>query len=152
MERNDRPWLVRRLKDAFGDVEVARKGALIDASALPGFVAVDGGQPVGFLTYEVVEGECEVVAIGSTEEGRGIGRALMDAILDHATAAGCHRLWLITTNNNARAFRFYQIWGMELCAFYRHGVRRSRQAKPSIPERGPNGIPLDHELEFELLL
>jgi hypothetical protein len=39
-----------------------------------------------------------------------------------------------------------------MCAFYRHGVRRSRKVKPSLPEQGAEGIPLDHELEFELLL
>jgi ribosomal protein S18 acetylase RimI-like enzyme len=152
IERGDQSWVVRRLEDAFGDVIVARKGVLIDASVLPGFVATDGGRLVGLLTYDGAHGECEVVAIISTEEGRGIGWALLDAARDHAVAAGYRRLWLITTNDNARAFRFYQLWGMDLCAFYRHGVRRSREVKPSLPERGADGIPLDHEFEFELLL
>jgi ribosomal protein S18 acetylase RimI-like enzyme len=152
VERGDRAWVVRQLEGAFGSVTVARKGELIDASALPGFVATDGGRPVGLLTYDAAHGECEVVAIVSAEEGRGIGRALMDAARDHAAAAGYRRLWLITTNDNTRAFRFYQLWGMDLCTFYRHGARRSRQAKPSLPERGADGIPLDHELELELLL
>ncbi len=152
VQPGDRPWVVRRLEDAFGGVTVARKGILIDTSTLPGFVATDSGRPVGLLTYDVAHGECEVVAIISTEEGRGIGRALMDAARDHAAAAGYRRLWLITTNDNTRAFRFYQLWGMDLCAFYRHGVRRSREIKPSLPEWGDDGIPLDHELEFELFL
>lgn len=131
---------------------MARKGTLIDASILPGFVATESGRLVGLLTYDVAPGECEIVAIISTQEGRGIGRALMDAVREHATAAGYRRLWLITTNDNTRAFRFYQMWGMDLCGFYRHGVRHSRKLKPSIPERGADGIRLDHELEFELLL
>jgi GNAT superfamily N-acetyltransferase len=139
------------LEAAFGDVTVARKGVLIDASVLPGFLATDGGRPVGLLTYDAAHDECEVVTIISSE-GRGIGRALMDAVRDHAAAAGYRRLWLITTNDNTRAFRFYQLWGMDLCAFYHHGVRRSRKIKPSLPERGADGIPLDHELEFEMLL
>jgi ribosomal protein S18 acetylase RimI-like enzyme len=150
--RGDQSWVVRRLEDAFGDVTVARRGVLIDASVLPGFVATDGGQPVGLLTYDAAHGECEVVAIISTEEGRGIGRVLMDAARDHAAAAGYRRLWLITTNDNTWAFRFYQLWGMDLCAFYRHGARRSREVKPSLPQRGADGISLDHELEFEMLL
>ena len=125
---------------------------MIDASVLPGFVATDDGRPVGLLTYDAAYSECEVVVIISTEESRGIGRALMDAARGHAAAAGYRRLWLITTNDNIRAFRFYQLWGMDLCAFHRHGVRRSRKVKPSLPERGAGGIPLDHELEFELLL
>ena len=140
------------MEEAFGDVAVARKGVLIDASNLPGFVATEEGQPVGLLTYAAVDGECEVVAILSTEESRGIGRALMNAVRDHALAAGYHRIWLTTTNDNARAFRFYQLWGMDLCALYRHGARRSREVKPSLPERGADGILLDHELEFEMLL
>jgi ribosomal protein S18 acetylase RimI-like enzyme len=115
-------------------------------------VATDGGRPVGLLTYDVAQGECEVVAILSTERGLGVGRALMDAVHDRAVAAGCRRLWLVTTNNNARAFRFYQRWGMDLCAFYRHGARLSREAKPSLPRLGADGIPLEHELEFELKL
>jgi ribosomal protein S18 acetylase RimI-like enzyme len=126
IEGVDRPWVALRLEGAFGGVEVARKGVSIDASVLPGFVATDGGRPVGLLTHDVAHGECEVVAILSTERGLGIGRALMDAARDHAVAAGCLRLWLITTNDNIRAFRFYQRWGMDLCAFYRHGARRSR--------------------------
>jgi GNAT superfamily N-acetyltransferase len=152
LERGDRPWVVGRLEDAFGDVNVARKGVLIDASILPGFVATDDGRPVGLLTCNAAQGECEVVAVISTEEGRGIGQALMDAVRDHAAAAGVHRLWLITTNDNTRAIRFYQMWGMDLCALHRHGARRSRKVKPALPERGADGIPLDHELEFEMLL
>ena len=148
----DGPWVAGRLEDAFGGVVVARKGVLIDASALPGFVAIDGGRPVGLLAYDVANGECEVVAVLSTERGLGIGRALMDAARDQAAAAGCHRLWLVTTNDNARAFRFYQRWGMDLCAFHRHGARRSREAKPSLPRLGADGIPIEHELEFELKL
>src|SRR3712207_5113088 len=152
IERGDRPWVFGPLDAAFGGVPVARKGALIAASVLPGFVATDGGRPVGLLTYDAVRGEYEIVAIISAEKGLGIGRALMDAVRDHAVAAGCHRLWLITTNDNVGALRFYQRWGMDLCAFYRHGARRSREVKPDLPEWGADGIRLDHELEFELPL
>lgn len=56
---------------------MARKGTLIDASVLPGFVTIDGGgRTVGLLICNADRGECEVVAIASTEEGRVIGRAL----------------------------------------------------------------------------
>ena len=65
IERSDRPWVARRLEDAFGGVTVARKGVLIDASVLPGFVATDGGRPVGLLAYDAAHGECEMVTIFS---------------------------------------------------------------------------------------
>jgi hypothetical protein len=71
LEPGDQPWVVRQLENAFAGVIVARKGVLIDASVLPGFVASDGGRLVGLLTYDAASGECEVVAIFSTEEGQG---------------------------------------------------------------------------------
>ena len=108
IEPADRPWVIRRLEDAFGDSTVARKGVPIDAATLPGFVATDNGRPVGLLVHSLAQDECEVVAIISTKKGRGIGRALMNAVRERAEAAGWHRLWLITTNDNTRAFRFYQ--------------------------------------------
>jgi ribosomal protein S18 acetylase RimI-like enzyme len=150
IERGDRPWVAGLLEGAFGGVTVARKGALIDAFVLPGFVATDGGRPVGLLTYDAVRGECEIVAIISAEKGRGIGRALMDAARDHAAAAGCHRLWLITTNDNVDALRFYQRRGFRLAALYPGAVDHSRvRSKPEIPEVGEYGIPLHDEIELE---
>ncbi len=152
LDSSDRPWLVESLNDAFAGVVAARRGATVDASVLPGFCAAVDGRRVGVLTYRIIDGACEVVALVCSEEGRGVGQALMDAVRDHAVAAGCHRLWLIATNDNIRAFGFYQLWGMDLFALHRHGVARARALKPSIPPHGANGIPLEHELEFELLL
>ncbi len=129
---------------------MARKGVLIDASVLPGFVATDGERPVGLLTYDAAHDECEVVAIISAEEGRGIGRALMDAARDRAAAAGCRRLWLITTNDNVDALRFYQRRGFRLAALHRGAVDDCRaRLKPEIPMVGDYGIPLRDELELD---
>jgi Acetyltransferase (GNAT) family len=66
--------------------------------------------------------------------------------------AGCRRVWLITTNDNLRALRFYQRRGFRLVAVHPDALARSRELKPSIPEIGLDGIPLRDELELELLL
>ena len=93
------------------------------------------------------------LTIRSLQEGRGVGRALLDAVRDAALEAGCTRFWLITTNDNLRALELYQRWGMEIVAFHRHAVTEARRhLKPSIPERGTHGIPIAHELELELRL
>src|ERR671933_246460 len=70
---------------------------------LPGFVAFLDGQRVGLASYAVRGDECELVTMQSLREGRGVGRALLDAVRDAAVKAGCTRLWLITTNDNVRA-------------------------------------------------
>ena len=41
---------------------------------------------------------------------------------------------------------------MNLVALRRDAIAEARSLKPSIPPRGRNGIPTQHELELELLL
>jgi ribosomal protein S18 acetylase RimI-like enzyme len=150
----DREWKQAALVGAWGSTAVARKGVLIDAGPLPGFVAVAGGVRVGLLLYSYPAGGdgVEVVSVQAEPQGAGVGRALMDAVLDHARQIGAGRIWLVTTNDNTRAIRFYQQWGMDLTALVPDGAAASRRVKPSIPVVGHDGIPLRHELEFTLTL
>jgi ribosomal protein S18 acetylase RimI-like enzyme len=93
-----------------------------------------------------------VVTIDAFPEGAGAGTALLDAAARAARDAGCGRVWLITTNDNLRALRFYQRRGFRLVAVHPDALERSRELKPSIPETGLDGIPLRDELELELRL
>jgi ribosomal protein S18 acetylase RimI-like enzyme len=149
---HDLSWKDETLRRFWGSTVVARRGELVDTAGLPGFVVSQGEQRVGLLTYACRGDEMEIVTIHVEREGRGAGRALMDAALAHARAAGARRLWLSTTNDNLRALRFYQRWGMDLVGLVRDGVAASRRAKPSIPAIGRDDIPLRHELELELRL
>jgi GNAT superfamily N-acetyltransferase len=150
---DDRAWKEEELRRAWGETTVARGGALVEAAELPGFVAVDDEEArVGLLTYAVRDEEMEVVTIHAWPEGRGAGRALMDAALARARVLGLRRLWLSTTNNNVRAIDFYQRWGMDLASLVRDGVAVSRQVKPTIPLADAHGVPIRHELMFELVL
>jgi ribosomal protein S18 acetylase RimI-like enzyme len=148
----ERSWKVSTLQHGWGSTTVARLGESIDAAALPGFVATDGGERVGLLTYAQRADELEVVTLQSLRPGHGVGRSLMDAARDHAARHEVRRIWLVTTNDNVRALTFYQRWGMDLRRLVRNGVDVSRLVKPSIPAVGDSGIPLRHELELELLL
>ena len=76
----------------------------------------------------------------------------MDAVYEHAVQRKAPRLWVLTTNDNLRAFAFYQHWGMDLRRVIRNGAEVSRRVKPSIPTIGSTGIPVRHELEFELVV
>jgi ribosomal protein S18 acetylase RimI-like enzyme len=82
-----------------------------------------------------------------------VGRALLEAVQEAAAEAGCLRLWLVTTNNNVRAFDVFQRFGFDLCELRRNAVDEARRTiKPSISERDEDGVPIAHELELELLL
>jgi ribosomal protein S18 acetylase RimI-like enzyme len=149
----DRAWATEIESESWGEPVVARNGELVDLAGLPALVALLDGEPAGLATYAVRGDACELVTITSVEEGRGIGRALLQAVREAAASAGCRRLWLVTTNNNIRAFDVFQRFGFDLCELRRHAVDEARRTiKPSISERDQDGVPIAHELELELLL
>jgi ribosomal protein S18 acetylase RimI-like enzyme len=151
-EEGDRAWIRRTLVERWSATEIAAHGQLYQADALPALVAERGGERVGLLTYRPEETQYEVVSLDSLCENQGTGTALLTGAADVARAAGARRLWLITTNDNLRALRFYQKRGMVLVAVHRNALDVSRRLKPSIPMTGADGIPLRDEIELELLL
>jgi ribosomal protein S18 acetylase RimI-like enzyme len=146
----DRAWLTAFVTDRWGSEIMVARGRVIRPKEHPGFVAEDGRQRLGLVTYRIGDGECEIVTIDSVVEGRGVGTALIDAVTAQARAAGCRRVWLITTNDNLNALRFYQGRGFRLVAVHSGAVEASRRLKPEIPEVGYFGIPIRDELELEL--
>jgi ribosomal protein S18 acetylase RimI-like enzyme len=80
----------------------------------------------------------------------GAGAALLEGVGALARGAGARRVWLITTNDNTHALRFYQRSGFDLVAIHRDAVAEARRLKPSIPLVGNDGVPIRHELELEL--
>jgi len=119
---------------------------------LPGWVAWLGDERVGLLTYQFHAGDCEIMTLDSLHPGIGVGTALVTAARQAAQAAGCRRLWLVTTNDNLNALRFYQKRGLRLVAVHPGAVERARRLKPEIPLIGADGIPLRDEIELEIAL
>ena len=145
----DRPWLRGLLSAHFASPRIVSRGVLHQADELPGLVAAWDGRPVGVLLYDLRPPECEVVVLVALEEGHGIGTALLDAIKPVAAAAGCRRLWLVTTNDNLPAIAFYRRRGWTLVATHHGAVAEARRLKPEIPETGHDGIPIRDEIELE---
>jgi ribosomal protein S18 acetylase RimI-like enzyme len=148
----DREWVKDVLVENWGSASIVSRGQLHQALALPGIVADQDGEPVGLLLFRISEQECEIVALNSLLEGRGVGSALIEAVVDESRAAGCVRVWLVTTNDNLAAQRFYQKRGFSIVAVYEGAIDRARTLKPEIPIHGKNGIPIRDEVELELLI
>lgn len=146
----DRPWVSRFLEEHWGAPEIVTRGKLRHADRLPGFCARLGGQVVGLAIYCIWSKQCEIISLDSLVEGKGIGSALIFSVREAAVAAGCVRLWLITTNDNTPALRFYQKRGFHLVALHHNAVDRARRLKPSIPLVGVDGIEIHDELELEM--
>jgi ribosomal protein S18 acetylase RimI-like enzyme len=143
---DERDWARRVIVERWGSERAVAHGVAFRPATLPGFVAIDDERPVGLLTYHVDGDACEIVTIDAFEEGRGVGTALLAAV----RALGHRRLWLVTTNDNVRAQRFYESRGFRLAAIREGAVARSRELKPEIPLVAADGTPIADELEYEL--
>lgn len=145
----DRDWVRELIRERWGDETVVGHGVVYEPAKLDGFIAMESGEPVGLATYRIEGHGCEIVTIDALVEGRGVGSSLVEAVHERAHRAGCARLWLVTTNDNERAQRFYDKLGFRVVAVREGAVNESRKLKPSIPLIGRGGVPITDEIELE---
>lgn len=129
---------------------MARLGRIEHPLEHPALVAERDGRLVGVLTYVPGDGECEILTLHAAERLRGVGTALIEAVERVAAERGCDRLWVLTTNDNVDALRFYQRRGFRLARLNPGAVDRARETlKPEIPTHGNHGIPIRDEVILE---
>lgn len=142
----DLPRAEALLEKGLGGRLQARRVELVDVLDRPGLVTELDGTLTGLLTYDPQPAECELVAIVAAVRGRGIGTALVAALRDRVSD---RPIWVVTTNDNVEALRFYQRRGFRLRALRAGALDEARRTiKPAIPEIGDHGIPLRDELEL----
>lgn len=159
IDDQDRAWVRDFITQQWHSDTIVSRGRVHYPHQLQGFLAFEGdrraesaGNLLGLVTYHLEGDACEIVTLDSFKEGVGIGTALIASVKQTASEVGWRRLWLITTNDNTHALRFYQKRGFRLVALYPNAIAESRRLKPQIPLIGNDGIPLTDELELELML
>lgn len=153
IDDRDRVKVTRFLESTWGTTMMASHGVLIDASRLPGIGVFDGSGLVGLLTYNLKDRVCEVVTINSLRQGEGIGTELINRVVGLVQGLDLSRIFLVTTNDNIDAIRFYQKRGWCLAGINRGAIDEARASiKPEIPKIGNYSIPIRDELIFELPL
>ncbi len=150
--KEDRNWVAKFTEERWGSTRVVSRGEVYLPHLLTGFIAMQDDKPVGLITYQVDGEQCEIVTIDSAVEGQGIGSALIETVKQTVVAEGVKRVWLITTNDNTLALRFYQKRGFQLAALHKNAVEASRKLKPEIPLFGLDGIPIRDEIELEVFV
>jgi GNAT superfamily N-acetyltransferase len=168
LERSDREWVAHFLDDRWGTTQVVSRGKAVYGHLLPGFTAErvssedsEGSEEtdkkdskpdyVGLITINAQEKECEIMTLDSLDSGIGVGTALVQAVEAWAKESGIKRLWLVTTNDNLVALKFWQKRGYKLVMIHRNAIAEARRIKPQIPITGLDGIPILDEIELEKL-
>jgi ribosomal protein S18 acetylase RimI-like enzyme len=81
-------------------------------------VALDRGQVIGFASgvhYVHPDKPAELwineVGVSPSHQGRGVGKAVVRALLAHAERLGCEEAWVLTDDANTAAIRLYAAVG-----------------------------------------
>ena len=150
--KSDEPAVAEFLRHRLSDV-VARLGRLERALDHPALLVEESETLAGVLTYVLAADCCEILTLHAAERGRGIGTALVAVVERIAHDHGCRRLWVLTTNDNLDALRFYQRRGFRLAELHPGAIEAARaNLKPEIPRCGEHDIPIRDELILEKLL
>jgi ribosomal protein S18 acetylase RimI-like enzyme len=109
----DRSAVARLLTESWGaaTVHALALDTMIDASALPGWIAEADGEIVGLLTFQRTGDLLDVITINAYQAGRGVGAALLDQL-------DAPRIRVVTIDDNA--LKFYE----------RNGFRRTDAPHP----------------------
>ncbi len=148
----DHHWMRRVLKQYWASERIVTRGRLHDAVELEAIGAWRDDEPVGLVTFRIENNECEIVTHNSMADSGGIGSCLLSAVRQEARGRGCTRLWLVTTNDNTPAMRFYQRRDFLICELHKNAITEARKLKPEMPDIGLDGIPIRHEVELEFHL
>ena len=152
IDEGDASWLFANTERLFNGQTIVSRGVVHDMLDKPGFIAIRDGTPVGVAMYDLIGNNCELVSIEILEQWQGIGTRLIERLESHVRDLGANKLWLITTNDNLDAMRFYQKRGFRLSAVHPGSLAASRLLKPRIPLTGHYGIAMTDEVEFEKAL
>jgi ribosomal protein S18 acetylase RimI-like enzyme len=141
------------MKSGWGGEPLIIRGREYFPSKLPGIIALNGDNTlVGFLVYEIKNDSCEIVVFEALEKFQGIGTKLLNELKIIAGGEGCKRIFLMTTNDNLDALRFYQRRGFVIKGIHIDSMKKSREMKAGIPLAGDYNIPMRDEIDLESLL
>lgn len=146
LETADQPWVHEFITIHWGSPEIVVHGSVLLPEYLEGCKAMAGGEIAGSITWSISGSKCEIVTLNSTRRGMGIGTALLQTCENIARENGCGLCWLVTTNDNLAAMRFYRKRGYRITAITRGAVDEARRIKPSIPLTGESSIPIRDEI------
>jgi ribosomal protein S18 acetylase RimI-like enzyme len=145
----NKPMIRQLFIDNWNSDIMVTKGQIHKFEEVEGFIAINNNKIIGVLTFKRKNQSVELISLDSFKENKGIGTQLLNRLVEYVKNKSVHRLWLITTNDNLNALKFYQKRKWTLKNIYPNAVKEARKLKPTIPIIGNDGIEIRHELELE---
>ena len=152
INKSDTDWIKQVFIERWGGDFIVTRGKIYKIRELRGFIAELDNKNVGLITYKVKKGEIEIISLDSFLKNKGVGTNLVKAIMDLAKKEKIKRIWLITTNDNLSALKFWENRGFCVTRVYPNAIEKSRKIKLSIPAFGENNIAIKDEIELEIKL
>jgi GNAT superfamily N-acetyltransferase len=148
----DRPFLdeLLRLRWSGGSLIVHDK--VIAPADVEALAAYDGNRLAGVATWRLDEGVLTMFTLNNISEQRGVGVALLEAMMALGRDNGAPLIRVVVTNDNLNALGFYQRRGFRITAIYPGAVDATRAMNPNVPLIGANRIPIRDEIELERTL
>jgi GNAT superfamily N-acetyltransferase len=142
---------VSEIIKGWGSDIIFSRGNIYKAEDLDGILVFDKEKIVGLGLYTIKNNSCEIVLLETFIQNIGIGSKIIEKIKETAERKNCERIWLVTTNNNINALKFYQKRGFHFSNIYINSMEEARKIKPEIPKTY-DGIEIRDEIEFEIKL
>ena len=146
---NDNKAVSEIIKGWGSDILVSR-GKPHKAQDLDGILVYENEEIIGLGLYYIENNECEIALLETFIQNKGIGTKIIEKVIKIAKENMCKRIWLVTTNSNINAIKFYQKRGFDISNIYINAMDEARKIKPEIPEIAENGIKIKDEIEFEI--
>ncbi len=148
----DRRALDEMLRLRWSDGSIFVQGKILYPQDVEALGAYHNKRLQGVATWRVERGLPYLISMNNITDRRGVSVALLQAMIALAREKGAPALRALISNDNWPAFRFYQKRGFRLTAIHVGVVDMIRIMKPSVPERGVDGIAMHDEIELELML
>jgi GNAT superfamily N-acetyltransferase len=145
----DRAFLDELLRLRWSGGALMLRGKIVHPKDVEALAAYHDGRLAGVATWRLEGPVIYLATLNNITEQRGVGVALLDAIMNLGRQKGSALLRVIVTNDNLNALGFYQRRGFRIIAVHPGAIDTIRALLPNIPTMGANRIPIRDEIELE---
>jgi GNAT superfamily N-acetyltransferase len=146
----DRAFLDELLRLRWSGGALMLRGKIVHPKDVEALAAYHDGRLAGVATWRLEGPVIYLATLNNISEQRGVGVALLEAMMKLGRQKGSALMRVIVTNDNLNALGFYQRRGFRIVAVHPGAIDTIRTLLPNIPTMGANRIPIRDEIELEI--